>query len=213
MDIKQTASFCSLLKKAVSNINLCVKDGEAGLFHEYTKELLEWNKKVNLTAITGPEDIIVKHFVDSLSALKFLFPSCRLADIGSGAGFPGIPLKIMDPSIEMVLIESIGKKASFLDYIIKRLELNKITVYNGRVETFRPDTLFDFVLSRAFSSLSACVELSLPLLKKEGHVVALRGREGLKEARELKGCRPVCVESLSLPFKRGKRTIVVVKKE
>ncbi len=159
-------------------------------FEKYKKLLLEWNKKFNLTAIIESEQIDIKHFKDSLSfaeatkAAGFdINTSLDVADVGSGAGFPGIPLKIAYPNLKMTLIESLGKKCKFLEEVVKQLDLKNVVVLNKRAETVcrgeacltRP---FDIVLARAVSSLENLTLWCLPLLKENGVLIT---QKGLKE--------------------------------
>jgi len=205
-------NFEALLVEAAALTGIGLEQKESEAFYVYAKELLEWNRKINLTAITEIDDIIIKHFVDSLSVIRNRSLFGLIADIGSGAGFPGIPLKIKMPELEIVLIESIRKKASFLNHIIRVLGLRGISVYNGRVEDFNPREGFDFVLSRAFSSLQGCLDVSLPILKKGGCVIAMRGKDGAREMSATNTLKDSSVESFSLPFDRGIRNLVVVMK-
>lgn len=147
-------------------------------FSLYEKLLLEWNEKFNLTAITKEDEILEKHFIDSIYPSKFVDFSKkgRLLDIGSGAGFPSIPLAILFPNIEFSLVESNGKKVSFLNEVRTSLKLNNVFILQSRVEdlkTLRGE--FDFVTARAVTQLNILLELAIPLLKVKGHLLAYKG--------------------------------------
>ena len=149
-------------------------------FRIYLEKLQESNRKANLTTITGAEDIQLKHFVDSLTVASMLPSSeeqgLRVLDVGSGAGFPGVPLKIVRENISLFLLESIGKKTSFLEQLARDLELEDVTVLNGRAESLarRRDLResFDFVVARAVAPLSTLLEFTLPFCRLGGRVVA-----------------------------------------
>ena len=147
-------------------------------FSLYEKLLLEWNEKFNLTAITKEDEILEKHFIDSIYPSKFVDFSKkgRLLDIGSGAGFPAIPLAILFPNIEFSLVESNGKKVSFLNEVRTSLKLNNVFILQSRVEDLKAlRGEFDFVTARAVTQLNILLELSIPLLKVKGHLLAYKG--------------------------------------
>ncbi len=148
-------------------------------FSIYYRELLDWNQRLNLTTITGYEEVQLKHFLDSLTvtlAIKLADTGFRLIDVGTGAGFLGIPLKILFPDLGLVLLEATAKKAAFLDHIKHRLGLDNVDIMVGRAETVaheaRHRESFDLVLSRAVSPLPSLVELTLPLSAVGGCVIA-----------------------------------------
>ncbi len=160
------------------NIRLTPKQSE--LFETYTKELLIWNENINLTAIRTEEEILLKHFADSLTLLPFIPEATKkLVDIGSGAGFPGIPLAIMRPEIEVTLIESIGKKCNFLEHIKETLNLSNLEIVNARAEEvgIHTDykTKYDVATARAVTRLLDLTKYALPLLKKGGILLAQKG--------------------------------------
>src|SRR6266498_3437560 len=142
----------------------------------YRKELLDWNTHVNLTAITTPEEVLTRHFLDSLSVLKvYNKPRARLLDIGSGAGFPGLPLKIVRPAWEITLLEATGKKVTFLRHVIETLRLDGITVVQGRAEELAHKAAyrvkFDLVTARAVASLATLLEYSAPFCRVGGRII------------------------------------------
>ena len=160
-------------------------------FELYYQELIEWNKKFNLTAITDYSEVQVKHFLDSLTIILALTkeelqkPNFNIIDIGTGAGFPGVPLKIVFPLPRLVLIESVAKRTTFLHHVIHKLELENIEVLNGRAEDIARLPLyreqFALVVSRAVASLPALAELALPFCRLGGRFVAQKKGEVSQE--------------------------------
>ena len=205
-----------LLKNTASEIQTDLNDKELKLFEIYLRELNEWNSKINITSIKNTEDIIIKHFIDSLSVLKYVAISGKIADIGSGGGFPGIPLKIKKPDLDMTLIESSRKKANFLQHIIRVLNLKGIEVYNGRAESFIGKDYFDFVISRALADLTTICILALPLLKMGGHIISMKGIDAEKEIKDKQlqddGAQLIKMFSFTLPRDKGRRKIIIVQK-
>jgi 16S rRNA (guanine527-N7)-methyltransferase len=191
-------------------------------FERYLRELLKWNQKINLTAIRTEKGIVLKHFLDSLSVNPYLSGACALLDIGSGAGFPGIPLKIVNAGLEVTLIDSVQKKVAFQRHIIRTLHLTGIEAIHGRVQdpevTQRLKERFDVVISRAFSDLSTLLILSQPFLKKGGKVLAMKGKregEGDPSSSEREGAPLRLQKAITfiLPSSSSERTIFLFEKE
>jgi 16S rRNA (guanine527-N7)-methyltransferase len=191
-------------------------------FEVYFKELLKWNQKINLTAIQTEKGIVLKHFLDSLSVFPYLLKPCSVLDIGSGAGFPGIPLKIIQPALEMTLIDSVRKKVDFQRHIIRALGLKGIEAIHGRVQdkgilqSF--GERFDIIISRAFSDLRTFLILSSPFLKGGGLVIAMKGDGESNKLRFLietagTGYRLQKTVPLTLPFSSFKRAILLFEKQ
>ena len=158
-------------------------------FERFQKILLHWNKIHNLTAITDPQEIAIKHFEDSLAPLPHLPQGGRLLDIGAGSGFAGIPLKIERPDLEVVLLDSRHKKIDFCNIVIQELGLENIEALHGRAEDKSVQKklgLFDIVISRATFPLDKFLKASLPYPKENGILIAMRGREWEKELKEIK---------------------------
>ncbi len=153
---------------------------------KYADLLIQWNKKFNLTAITDKEDIYVKHFLDCLLLGKLFNPSNNLIDVGTGAGFPGLVLKIYNPDLEVCLLEPNNKKVSFLNKVISTLELEKVSVSNQRAEDFVKENFerFEFATARAVATLNILSELCLPLVKVGGHFLAMKGPKGYEELKQ-----------------------------
>jgi 16S rRNA (guanine527-N7)-methyltransferase len=196
---------------------------EARLFSDHAAELIKWNLKTNLTAITDPKEIAVKHFIDSLAPARMIPSGSTMLDMGSGGGFPGIPLKIVLPALSVSLLDSSRKKISFLKHLIRTLNLRDIDAYQMRAENLSGmGGRFDVVICRAFSSLEKYVELALPVLSENGIIIALKGKMSYKEtesARIYENDKPhgkylyhTELIKYSLPYIDSERTIVIIKK-
>ena len=170
----------NLLRKYASKLNIEITDDQLNSFQLYSDQLIIWNSKFNITRIIDPEEIQIKHFLDSITLCKFIpdpIPEpLSLIDIGSGGGFPGIPLKIMFPNIEITLLEATKKKCVFLSHICKELNLNNIQVIHNRAEELSHDddfrNQFDIVTSRALAPTSTLVELTAGLCRIGGNIIA-----------------------------------------
>ncbi len=162
---------------------LKLSDHQIKQFEQYATLLVEWNKKMNLTAITQWEEIIDKHFYDSLLPSFVEKMDKTLCDVGTGAGFPAIPLKIAYPQVRVTLVEPTGKRVLFLREVIEQLQLNEITCYNERAEEFVKEhrEQFDIVTARAVANLPILSELCIPLVKVGGLFLAMKGQNGLEE--------------------------------
>ena len=191
-------------------------------FEDYMKLLLEWNEKINLTAITEEDEIILKHFVDSLTISKYIKEGNSIVDVGTGAGFPGIPLKIARKDLKVTLVDSLNKRILFLNEVIEKLGLGDIETLHFRAEEFGQNKKyresFDIATSRAVANLSTLVEYLLPLVKVGGICVCMKGSEikeeleNSKKAIEILGGEVEQVEEFYLPGTDIKRSIVIVKK-
>jgi len=153
----------------------------------YLSELKAWNQKVNLTSLKDDKSIIISHFIDSLSLIPHLPTSGCLLDLGSGAGFPGLPIKIARPELNITLLESKRKKVSFLKHVISILKLSNIITFHGRAEHFIAEQKmfdpFEIITARAVAKLDRLLIMSQPLLKTGGHLVAMKGKEGETELK------------------------------
>lgn len=151
----------------------------------HAAEMLFWNKKINLTAITDPYDVAVKHMIDSAAVLPLITPSSAVLDLGSGGGFPGIPLKILCPSLSVTLVDASRKKVSFLKHVIRTRSLKDIEAFHARGEDLAREEsfrgTFDVVISRAFSGLDVFVSMALPFLKPDGRIIAMKGPDNAQE--------------------------------
>jgi len=182
-----------LIQDASALFNVHITGRQATSFLTYEKELLEWNSKFNLTAIRDPESIRTKHFLDSLScALAWKGnPPNRLIDIGTGAGFPGIPLKIIYPNLKLTLVESVGKKAVFCQHIVRVLGLEHVDVIQSRAEDLGHNTnyreKYDCAVARAVANLNVLSEYLIPLVRVGGTMLAQKGESGPAEAQSAEG--------------------------
>lgn len=180
-------------------------------FEAYIKELIEWNKKFNLTAITDPAEIKLKHFDDSLTVLQAIkLTNQSVADIGTGGGFPGIPLKIACPDIRLTLIEATRKKTEFLKHLVKVLDLKDVEIIWSRAEDIK-DRQFDVVVARAVAKLPQLVKWCLPLVKSGGTFVAMKGPNVEEEIDGLEKYK-VKTKKVRLPSSGIVRTLVAIKK-
>lgn len=179
----------------------------------HSKELMAWNKKINLTAIKKPFQIAEKHFIDSIAAASFLENEQTIIDLGSGGGFPGIPIKIMNPSANVVLIDSSRKKINFLKHVIRMLDLDKIDAVHSRVEDLHENDAcknrFDAVISRAFTDLSRFVELAAPFLNKKGAIYAMKGKNADQEITPgILEHYNLTTDHYRLPFEKSDRYVI-----
>jgi len=163
----------------LSQIGITIVDTEK--FFKFGELLIEWNLKFNLTRV-APEDFEARHFIDSLLLIPYLKPK-KILDVGSGAGFPGIPLAIVSPDFEFTLVDSLLKRVNFLKTVINELDLKNVTAIHSRIEDISEQ--FDVVVSRAFSSMENIVKLTKPLIKKDGFGLAIKGPGVLEEGFEV----------------------------
>ena len=213
--------FCVEFNSKLKKINIDLNSDQLKQFYDYMNLLIEWNNKINLTAIIEPKDIILKHFIDSLVVNKYIKQNDRIADIGTGAGFPGIPIKIANDSIEIDLVDSLNKRIIFLEEVIKSINLDKTNAIHMRAEEIGQNkkyrAQFDVVTSRAVAKLNVLVEYMLPLLKIGGRCICLKGPNVQDEINEAKNAIKILggeienVEELTLPDSDNKRTIIVIK--
>lgn len=206
----------------VDKLGITLSEIQLKQFYNYMNLLIEWNKKINLTAITEPNEIILKHFVDSLTISKYISDGTRVVDVGTGAGFPGIPLKIYRQDIEITLLDSLQKRINFLDEVIRELNLGKIETIHSRVEDFGKDKKyrekFDIATSRAVANLATLSEYLLPLVKVGGKVISMKGSlieeelEHSKNAIKILGGKVEKVDEFDLPNSDISRNIILINK-
>jgi 16S rRNA (guanine527-N7)-methyltransferase len=211
-----TTIFKEILSTSAREADLLWSKDSLQKFELYYKELLDWNVKISLTTITEPADAAIKHFFDSIIVLKYAPVEGALIDIGSGAGFPGIPLKIMRPELSVVLVEAVRKKANFLKQIIRLLKLDGIEVYNGRIEVFDRYAAFDYAVSRAFSELGMFCRLAEPYIKSGGFLLAMKGSDAKEHAEiqdmAVRGLACTAIHSYELPLGKGLRSLIIMQK-
>ena len=186
-------------------------------FEIYQRLLAEWNEKMNLTAITDPVEVAQKHFADSLAALPYLKQGMAVIDVGTGAGFPGVPLLIMEPGLELTLADSLQKRLTFLDVLLRELDL-KAALVHGRAEDLGQNKLYreryDVALSRAVASLPVLLELTTPFVKVGGSAIAYKGdpAEELKNAKGAAFLLHVQLWQADLDSPLGKRCLIFANK-
>lgn len=204
-----------LLMKGCQDLDIPVSGDQIKAFMVYLSELRKWTRTYNLTALKSDRDIIVKHFLDSLLYLKVL-PSdaVALADAGSGAGFPGVPLKIVRPDMDISLIEASRKKTAFLRHIIRMLRLGGIDVVEQRIEKLGRayERKFDAIISRATFSIPEFIDIACPYVKEGGRLILNKGPRVQEELNELQDSRFAGAEyevrSLTLPIENVQRHLV-----
>ncbi len=173
-----------MLSDGASELGIELSAVQTGQFMHYLDMLKHWNRKINLTGLKGDRDIIVNHFLDSITPAPLIPEGAKVLDIGSGAGFPGIPLKIVSTSLMITLLDSVHKKVVFMSEVIRELGLKGITAHWGRAEDEENGierASFDCVITRAVAGISDILEFSAPYLAHEGRIVLMRGRRGEEE--------------------------------
>ncbi len=166
-----------LLQQEARRLAFFLDDATLELFYVFVSELMDANTRFNLTAITDPQEIIYKHILDSLMPSKFIPHHATVLDIGTGGGFPGIPLKLYDPSLKLVLLDSSRKKINFIRFLIIKLKLKGVDAVQARVENFFPTQKADVVISRAVTSLSKLIQFAWPLITEQGMIISMKGIE------------------------------------
>lgn len=191
-------------------------------FYKYMNLLIEWNEKMNLTAITEPKEIILKHFIDSITILKYIDDNSKLVDVGTGAGFPGVPLSIMNPTLKITLVDSLNKRLIFLQEVVKELNLKNIEIVHARAEEFGQNKnyreKFDIDTSRAVANLATLSEYLVPLVKIGGKIISMKASNAKEEindaqkAIEVLGGKIEKIEEFDLPESDIGRTIIIIDK-
>lgn len=211
-----------LLKDLAKKINIELTEEQINKFEKYQDLLLEWNEKINLTAITEENDIIIKHFVDSLTISKYFKDNNKIIDVGTGAGFPGIPLKIANETLKVTLLDSLNKRIVYLNDVVEKLDLSDVETIHGRAEELSRNAKYreqyDAVTARAVANLKTLSEYCIPFVKLNGYFVCMKGSNIDEELENAKahigdlGCKIEEIVEFVLPETDMKRNIIIMKK-
>ncbi len=220
MNIKE---FEEKMNSGLKDLNISLSKVQLEQFYNYMNLLIEWNNKINLTAIIEPEEIICKHFVDSLTVIEKIKNDTKIIDVGTGAGFPGIPIKIALPNVKVVLLDSLNKRINFLNEVIEKLNLENIETVHGRAEDYGRDEKFrenfDYSIARAVAPLNILTEYLMPFVKKDGKCICMKGPNVMEEMKSSKnaikilGGDEIVNKEIIIPNTDIKRNIIVIKKE
>lgn len=219
----ESEKFKLVLVEKAKLIGIEITESQAEKFYTYMCLLLEWNEKMNLTAITDPMEVIIKHFIDSITISKEIENGKKVIDVGTGAGFPGIPLKIVRPDISVTLLDSLNKRITFLNAVIEALGLENIETIHGRIEELGRNKkyreIYDYATSRAVANLAVLSEYMLPMVKVGGKCICMKGANveeeilDAKKAVQILGGRIEKVDEFLLADTDMKRNIIVIEKE
>ena len=213
------------IQEAFKKINIELTDDQASNLYTYYEMLVEWNKVMNLTGITEFEDVLLKHFIDSVAVCQITDMSKvkSVMDVGTGAGFPGMPLKIVFPHLKITLLDSLNKRIQFLNAVIEKLQLKDIDTIHGRAEDFGRDEQYreqyDMCVSRAVANLSSLSEYCVPFIKVGGRFISYKAGEVEEEVTQAEKavrtlhCEPATINKIILPDSDLSRSFVVIKKK
>jgi len=209
--------FCDRLKQGSRKIEVEITKEQISLMAAHAAELIQWNKKINLTTIIEPLAMAEKHFIDALAVQPFLGQEKRIMDMGTGGGFPSIPLKIINPSFYFILVDASRKKVNFLKHVIRTLGLKDIDAVHCRVEDLALDDshagTYDAVISRAFAGLEKFVGFALPMLRPQGKIYSLKGKNAPNEITPaLRSQFEIETNHYKLPFEKSDRYMIQLKK-
>jgi len=214
-----------LLEKGALHYGKTITNHQVEQFTKYMELLKDWNTKINLTAIEDDKEIIIKHFIDSLSILPYVKDQkLKLIDVGTGAGFPGIPLKIVNKNINVTLLDSLEKRVKFLNEVIEAINIsgaNEVRAVHGRAEDMGINPIYrekyDIAVARAVANLPVLLEYCLPFVKTNGIFIAMKGSnteefDNCSKALDILGGKIEKIEKMELPFTNIERNVVVVRK-
>lgn len=217
-------TFADCLRQAAKSSDILLTEKQVEAYRMYYELLIDWNEKINLTAITQPDQVAVKHMIDSLSCHneKVFFSGCAVIDVGTGAGFPGLPLKIFQDDLKLTLLDSLNKRVKFLATEAENLQLNDVEVIHSRAEEGAKQKIYrekyDVAVSRAVARLNVLCELCMPFVKVGGYFVALKGAQYAAETQEatraveLLGGKIEKTVPIKLPGIDDSRAIIYIKK-
>lgn len=214
--------FSNKIIDLANKIDIKLNNDEVQQFYEYMNLLISWNEKINLTAITEPNEIILKHFIDCILIHKYVKDFSNIIDVGTGAGFPGIPLSIVNNKCKVILMDSLNKRIKFLDEVSNKLNCKNIDTIHARAEELARDKEyrenFDCATSRAVASLNVLLEYMLPFVKVNGYCICMKGSnieeeiENAKKAVDILGGKIENVITYKLPDSDVGRSVVIIKK-
>ena len=214
--------FSLELSKKTNQMGIKLSKEQIQKLYIYMNLLLDWNEKINLTAITEPNEVILKHFVDSLSIQQYIKKDLKMIDVGTGAGFPGIPISILNSNTEIILLDSLNKRINFLNEVVNTLNLDNVKTIHSRVEDAGKEEnhreIYDIATSRAVASLNVLLEYLLPLVKVGGKCICMKGSSVKEEIEEAKNAIKILggeiekIDEIILPDSDIKRNIIIIKK-
>lgn len=214
--------FNKKMRESLKELNIELSEKQLNQFYDYMNILNEWNKVMNLTNITEPLEVIEKHFIDSLTVLKNVNENDSIIDVGTGAGFPGIPIKIAYPKSKVTLLDSLNKRIKFLNEVISKLNLEDINTIHGRAEELAHNKKnrekYDIAIARAVAPLNVLSEYLLPFVKIGGHAICMKGSKGKDESKEgenairILGGEIKSIKEFKLPNTDIERIIVEIEK-
>ncbi len=214
--------FTKIFNNYLEKLNLTLTEEQIEKFYNYMNLLIEWNKKINLTAIVEPKDIILKHFIDSLTIEKYIKKGENIIDVGTGAGFPGIPLKIAREDLKITLADSLNKRINFLNEVINKLNLKDIETIHTRAEELGKNKKyrekFDIATSRAVANMSTLSEYLIPFVKVKGRCICMKSSdidtelENAKKAINILGCKIESKDKFDLPNSDLGRSVIILRK-
>ena len=214
--------FTKIFNNYLEKLNLTLTEEQIEKFYNYMNLLIEWNKKINLTAIVEPKDIILKHFIDSLTIEKYIKKGENIIDVGTGAGFPGIPLKIAREDLKITLADSLNKRINFLNEVVNKLDLKNIETIHTRAEELGKNKKyrekFDIATSRAVANMSTLSEYLIPFVKVKGRCICMKSSdidtelENAKKAINILGCEIESKDKFNLPNSDLGRSVIILRK-
>ena len=214
--------FTKIFNNYLEKLNLTLTEEQIEKFYNYMNLLIEWNKKINLTAIVEPKDIILKHFIDSLTIVKYIKEGETIIDVGTGAGFPGISLKIAREDLKITLADSLNKRINFLNEVINKLDLKNIETIHIRAEELGKNKKyrekFDIATSRAVANMPTLSEYLIPFIKVKGRCICMKSSdidtelENAKKAINILGCEIESKDKFNLPNSDLGRSVIILRK-